>query len=313
MKDHPFLQFQNIRKRYGKHEVLLDVNLEIPYGERFGIIGVSGSGKTTLLNILIGFLRPNAGSIYYNLRDIMKEKYNVRRTFGFAAQDGSFYSKLTVQENLNYFGKLHGMSQADIDKRSAGLLKLVGISRAKDTLGENLSRGMQKRLDIACAMIHDPKVLIMDEPTEDLDPMLRKEILLLIKKINERGTTIIITSHLLTEIEGICTKIAILHNGVIIETGTPDQLKGRYYKNDEIHVQTTPGNYEKLAKRLKKINIDEIEVKENKMVIHTDKAEKVLHNLLHAIEMSNEHLIDIDVNKPTLEEVFEALTKKKNV
>lgn len=309
----PFIEFQNIKKRFGKNEVLLGVNLEIPYGERFGVIGVSGSGKTTLLNILIGFLRADAGSIYYNLRDILREKKAIRKTFGFAAQDGSFYKDLTVMENLNYFGTLYGMSKEDIQKRAKGLLALVEIPGAKDTLGKNLSRGMQKRLDIACAMIHEPKVLILDEPTEDLDPMLRKDILLLIKKINERGTTIIITSHLLTEIESICTKIAILHNGRILETGTPNDLKGRYYKNDEIHIETSPGDYKKIAKKISKRYVEEIELMEHKMIIKTPNIDKVIYDLLDAVKSSKEKVIDISVSKPTLESVFTALTRGKTI
>lgn len=309
----PFIQFQNIKKRFGKHEVLVGVNLEIPYGERFGIIGVSGSGKTTLLNILIGFLSANTGSVYFNLRDVLKEKKTVRKTFGFAAQDGSFYGELSVMENLRYFGTLHDMAKENIEKRAKGLLALVGLSYAKDTLGKNLSRGMQKRLDIACAMIQDPKVLILDEPTEDLDPMLRKDILLLIKKINERGTTIIITSHLLTEIESICTKIAVLHGGKIIETGTPADLKGRYYKNDEIHIETIPGDYERISKKVNKKYVEEIEVLEHKMLIRTPNIDKVLYDLLSAVKSCNEKIVDISVSKPTLEEVFTALTKGKTI
>ncbi len=310
MTNLPFIQFQNITKKFGNRVVLNNINLDISYGERFGVIGVSGSGKTTLLNILIGFLSPNGGNIYYQSRDIVRDKSNIRKTFGFATQDGSFYTKLTVKENLDYFGKLYGMAQPDINRRAEGLLKLVGLNQARDVLSENLSKGMQRRLDIACALIHDPKVLILDEPTEDLDPMLRKDILLLVKKINERGTTVIITSHLLTEIEAVCTKIAILHNGQIIETGATEQLKGRYYKNEEIHLQTSPGNYEKIARRLRKVDIDSIDIKEHKMIVYTPKSERVLHHILHVIEESKEHLVDVAVNKPTLEEVFERLTKR---
>lgn len=310
MANLPFIEFKNITKRFGDKVVLNGINLEINYGERFGIIGVSGSGKTTLLNILIGFIRPNSGNIYYQTKTITRDRSNIRKTFGFATQDGSFYQKLTVRENLDYFGKLYGMAKEDIIRRTEGLLKLVGLYQAKNVLSENLSKGMQRRLDIACALIHDPKVLILDEPTEDLDPMLRKDILLLIKKINERGTTVIVTSHLLTEIEAVCTKIAILNLGNIIETGAVEQLKGKYYRNEEIHLQTSPGNYEKIARRLKRADIDKIDVKEHKMVVYTPKAEKVLHHILHVIESSREDLVDVAVNKPTLEEVFEQLTKR---
>lgn len=309
----PFIEFKNIKKRFGKNEVLQGVNLEVPYGERFGVIGVSGSGKSTLLNILIGFLRANEGAIYYNLRNILREKRSVRKTFGFAAQDGSFYRDLTVTENLNYFGTLYGMSKADIQRRAKGLLALVDLTRARTVLGKNLSRGMQKRLDIACAMMHEPKVLILDEPTEDLDPMLRKDILLLIKKINERGTTIIITSHLLSEIEAICTKIAILHGGKIIETGTPTDLKGRYYKNDEIHLETLPGNYAKIVKKMGKRYVKEVKILEHKMVIKTPNVDKVLYDLFRAIKSSKEKIVDVNVNKPTLEQVFTALTKGEKI
>lgn len=312
-RDVPFIQFQNIMKSFGKNNVLSGVSLDIPYGERFGIIGVSGSGKSTLLNILIGFLRADQGAVYYNLRDVLREKKEVRKTFGFAAQDGSFYSDLTVIENLRYFGILYGMSKVDIEKRAKGLLSLVGLTEATDTLGKNLSRGMQKRLDIACAMIHEPKVLILDEPTEDLDPMMRKDILLLIKKINERGTTIIITSHLLSEIEVTCTKIAILHGGKIIEIGTPADLKGRYYRNDEVHIETMPGNYEKIVKKIRKRYVEEVDLLENKMVIKTPNVDGMLHALFKAISACNEKIVDIDVQKPTLEEIFTALTRGKTV
>jgi ABC-2 type transport system ATP-binding protein len=305
-----FIQFQNVIKRFGKKVVLAGINLDIPYGERFGIIGISGSGKTTLLNILIGFLKPNAGKIYYKSKDITRHHANIRKDFGFAAQDGSFYSKLSVMENLNYFGKLYNMGSSEIKERSKSILRLVELEDHKDLLAEELSIGMQCRLDLACAMLHNPKVLVLDEPTEGLDPALRKEILLLLKKINESGTTLVITSHLLKEMEAICTKIAILHNGQIIETGTTNQLRSLYYKNDEIHLETSPGNYEKIAKRLSKKDIQKIEVKEHKIVIYTPKAEKVLKNILSTIHKLKESLVDIDVAKPSLEEVFETLTKK---
>ena len=304
------LQFKDIVKSFGKNQVLTGVSFDIPYKERFGIIGVSGSGKTTLLNILIGFLRANSGGIYYRSENILRRKKDVQQTFGFAAQDGSFYQKLTVMENVSYFGRLYGMKKDDIEKRAVNLLGLVGLSRAKNVLGGNLSKGMQRRLDIACAMIHNPRVLILDEPTEDLDPLLRKDILALIEKINEQGTTIIMTSHLLQEIEAICTRIAILHKGVILETGTSKQLREKYYKYDEIHFETTPGDYKKVVAKLNKKHIHEILHLHDKVIIHTPEPEAVLKNILLAVNGAKEKLSELSLSKPTLEEVFEKLTKE---
>jgi len=305
-----FIQFQKITKSFGKNAILSGVTFDIEKGERFGVIGISGSGKTTLLNILIGFLKPNDGTIIFQDEDIMKHKSKIKRKFGFATQDSSFYTKLTVMENLIYFGKLYNMSVKEIKKRSNLLLKLVELSEFKDIIAGNLSIGMQCRLDLACAMMHDPEVLILDEPTEGLDPVLRKEILSLLKKINKAGTTLVVTSHLLNEMESLCTKVAILHNGQIIETGAPQKIKSRYYKNDEIHLETKPGNYEKVAKAIPKSGIHKIMVREHKITIYTPTSEKVLRNILKTLPRVKEDLVDIIVAKPSLEEVFERLTKK---
>lgn len=306
-----YIQIQNLIKTFGKNLVLKNVSFNIEFKDIFGIIGISGSGKTTILNILIGFLRPDGGSVLFQSRKIGEDKKTIRRTFGFATQGGSFYSKLSVMENLEYFGRMYNISKEEIKRRSEMLLELMELEQAKDTLASNLSTGMQRRLDIACAMIHDPDVLILDEPTEDLDPVLRKEILGLIRRINDQGTTIIITSHLLSEMESVCNKITILHNGEILETGTPDQLKDAYSKFEEIHLETKPGNYDSLIKRLNKKYIKHIVKKRHKVVIYTNEAQKLLKEILRVLDNSREKLIDVDVNKPSLEEVFESLTRKR--
>ncbi|MDD5254326.1 MAG: ABC transporter ATP-binding protein [Candidatus Nanoarchaeia archaeon] len=307
------IQFKNVSKRYSSHLVLDNLNFEIEDKDIFGIIGLSGSGKTTILNTLIGFIKSNGGQIIYGSSDISKDKRRIEQIVGFATQSCSFYNKLTVEENLHYFGKLYNMNRAETIKRIDELLPLVELESSKKVLAKNLSTGMSRRLDIACAMIHHPKVLILDEPTEDLDPVLRREILKLIRKINtEEGTTIIITSHLLNEIEAICTKIAILHKGKIIRSGTPNELKDMYTKNQEIHLRTSPGRYDPIINYLKKTtDITDIMNQGNKMVIYTKDAEKVLQDLLNVLAKNNEKLIDIDVNRPSLEEVFTFFTRQK--
>ena len=174
---------------------------------------------------------------------------------------------------------------------------------------------MYKRQGIACSLIHNPKILILDEPTADLDPFLRKEMWNLIKRINEQGTTVILASHFLSELEEICTRIGILHNGKIVEVGTPNELKDRYSKSDEIHLETASRNYARIARLLRKekLDIKLISTEGHKMIIYTPKAEKVLHHLLHIIEKSDDKLIDVDVNRPSLREVFESLVKKNEL
>lgn len=309
----PLIQLKNISKKFGRHLVLDNVNFDVDYKDVFGVIGISGSGKTTILNIMIGFLRASSGQVTYQGRPISKEKSEIERTFGFATQGGSFYGKLSTKENLVYFGKLYGLGKGEIEERAKELLNLVELQYAQDTLANELSTGMQRRLDIACALMHYPKVLILDEPTEDLDPLLRKDILALIRRINESGTTIIITSHLLNEMEAICTKIAILHIGQILKVGSVAELKGSYTKNDEIHLKTHPGNYEKILKYVNKRDISYVANRKYKLVLYTQNSERVLKNLLYAIDKTKEKLIDVDVDRPSLEEVFEALTRRKNV
>ena len=317
------IRIKDVVKQYGNNLVLEHMNLDIFSGEIFGIIGASGSGKTTLLSALIGFLKIDSGDILFKqehlldfydsqepFRSVFKKQNEVKRIFGFASQEPSFYSKLTIRENLDYFGTLYGLSKNDRDTNAKTLINLMGLTSAKDSLAENLSGGMQKRLDISCSLIHDPKVLILDEPTADLDPFLRKHFWKLIKKINKKGTTIIIASHNLSELEVLCNRVAIIHQSKVISVGTPDQLKDKYSKDEEIHLETFPGNYKMIINSLKHKNISRMENKGTELVIYTSQAEQVLHSILHVIEKHKESLIDVKLSKPSLDEVFLSLAKK---
>jgi len=315
MTNPPFITFLDITKIFNKNVVLDGLSLEIPFGEIFGIIGKSGSGKTTLLSILVGFLKPEKGKVFYQGQEITDLHNTIRQEFGFTAQEGSFYPKLTVKENLEYFGTLYNLSSVKIDKEIPKVLELVNLSGEENKLAHELSSGMQKRLDIACGILHDPKVLVLDEPTEDLDPVLRKEILNLLKKINrEKKVTIVITSHLLSEMEHICTRLAILHDKQIITTGTLNELKDHYSKNQEIILETYSGKYSGLIKILKrKDDVKKIIESDGKLLIYSPKAENVLRYLLSELSRKNEKILDVDLNKPSLSEVFESLTKNVQI
>ena len=322
------IKVKNVNKRFGKKRILEKVNFEIKSGEIFGIIGLSGSGKTTLLNTLIGFLRPDVGDVVFKLehllnfkdseeqyRSVFKNQMDVKNIFGFAAQSASVYSQLDSVENLDYFGKLYGLSK-DVRKTNIDiLLKLMNLYESKNNLAGNLSGGMLKRLDIACSLIHDPKILLLDEPTSDLDPLLRKQMWSLIKEINQKGTTIILSSHFLDELEHLCDRVGILYEGTIIHTGTPSEIKTSYSKEQEIKIETIPGKYSEIVKKLKndsEAKVNSTKYEDNKLVIYTQYAEKNLHKILHIIEELNESLIDVSVEEQSLKEVLEKITEGEN-
>lgn len=307
----PLIQVKDISKRFGKHLVLNNLTFNIDERDIYGIIGLSGSGKTTILNLVIGFLKPTKGTVTYKNKNILKIQKEIQNKFGFVTQSGSYYTDLTVLENLHYFGRMYGLNNDDIAKRSKDLLTFLDLTDATHVLSQDLSTGMQRRLDIACALIHNPEVLILDEPTEDLDPLLRKEILTLLKNINDNGTTIILTSHMLNEIESVCTNTAILHNGNIVMSGSPNKIKGLYSTNIEIHLKTYPGKYELIENRLGKANVEKTINLGHKLVIYTSKPEELLRRILDILPGLRERLVDVDVDKPSLEEVFESLTGKK--
>lgn len=231
---------EGISKVFGNNYIFNNVSFTINQREVFGIIGGSGSGKTTLLNLLVGFLKPDKGEIKYRndqlldknndlFNSVSKKQKHLKKIYGFASQNPSFYPNLTVLENLLYFGSLYNLSKENAKSNANQLLELMSLTHAQNTISKKLSGGMQRRLDIACSMIHDPEILILDEPTADLDPLLMSRIWELLKIINKRGTTIIVASHELPYIEKLCTRVAIIKDGEIAAIGKPSELKSRLH------------------------------------------------------------------------------------
>jgi ABC-2 type transport system ATP-binding protein len=250
-----FIQLKDVVKKFGSNVVLDGVDLSIPEGKITGIIGASGEGKSTVLKLIIGFYRPTKGEVLYLKRSVYEDIGHLHKTFGFATEDGSFYDSLTVIENLHHFGRLYHVHGKELKARAEEVLKFVGLENAAKTKAKNLSVGMKKRLDFACSIMHKPNVLIMDEPTADLDPLLRKQILSLIKSINKEGTTIILTTQLLEEMDTLCDKIAILCERKIVEEGEPGKIKKKYHVsglNDVFHKIFSKRDRHKISESLEK-------------------------------------------------------------
>jgi ABC-2 type transport system ATP-binding protein len=301
------IKLDKVTVGYGSHTVFENTNLEIYQGELFGVVGLSGSGKTTLLNTLIGLLEPSEGEILFRVRGtekkdaaseyrpLSKDLLTIRKIFGFAAQEPSFYSKLTLKENLDYFASMYDLKDKMKKNNIKTVLELVGLESCQDMLADQLSGGMRKRLDIACSLIQNPEILILDEPTSDLDPLLRMQMWDLIKKINKNGTTIIISSHFLNEMEKLCNRIGIISQKKIDLVGSFDYIRDQFTRDEEVHIETIPGNYEDLIKALNKtsnLKISKILNKGHELVIFTRETIDVLYILLGLIKRQKEHLIE---------------------
>ncbi len=317
------LKVNGVSKELGNRLVLDNISFEVEKGEVFGIIGMSGSGKTTLLSHLIGFLEPDEGEIQYHsdkftkvktqdeLRQLRKSMRDVKSIFGFAPQSPSFYPLLTVEENLIHFGALHKVDKKRLAENMKRLLEMTKLEQHKSKLAEHLSGGMQRRLSIICGLIHNPEILILDEPTADLDPVLREDVWKLIKEINEMGTTIIVASHFLHEMEAMCNRIAILSNGQMLKYGDVEEVKEAFVNNTvvEIKVESTPEYIKTLYANIKNIYADKVHRGEEKLILYTKKPKETLLDVVNVLKAKKIPVNTLEVHRPTLREVFEKVAR----
>ncbi|MBX2903927.1 MAG: ABC transporter ATP-binding protein [Chitinophagales bacterium] len=199
-------------------------NLNIAQGERFGLLGPNGAGKTTLMSLLTGVLQPNAGSVYIKQVDMAAQPMKAKSVFGLVPQAHSLYAELTAMENLLFFGAWSGMGTKEIKEKGTLLLHKMGLWEARNKLVSKFSGGMKSRLNLAIGVIHAPEILFLDEPTSAVDVQSRHAILSFLHELNTSGTTLVYTSHLLSEAEQLCTQIALMDNGSIMAQGTVQEL-----------------------------------------------------------------------------------------
>lgn len=206
------ISFQKISKTFGKSEVLSNLNLNIHKQEIIAVVGKSGCGKSTLFKIFLGFYKPDQGDIYYKKHNLVHNPKQIREIVGFVSQENSFYEKLSIQENLKFFAKLYKVSKSETTHRMDHLLELTNLTHAKKTIADKISGGMKRRLEFAISLIHNPEILILDEPFTGLDIKIRDELWEVIKQIKQSGVTIIVASHLLGSVQKHAERVVFLHN-----------------------------------------------------------------------------------------------------
>jgi len=212
------IAIQNLGFSYPGQEgnLISGFSLEVADGERFGLFGPNGAGKTTLMNLMTGLLRYKQGSICLLGHEMSDHSKRFNKLFGFVPQDFSFYAELSPRENLDFFGAWYGLSRAEIRKRSAELLEVLGLTEVGDRMLRSFSGGMKRSVNLAIGVMHRPRILFLDEPTVGVDVQSRHAIIHYLKELNQQGTTLIYTSHQLEEAEGLCERIALMDNGKII-------------------------------------------------------------------------------------------------
>lgn len=220
------IHVRELVKYYGPRLAVDHINLDVENGQILGILGHNGAGKTTTLRMLTGFLPPSSGSASVNGHDVFTESDQVRRSIGYLPESTPLYMEMRVREQLHYFGRLHGLDRRTRNQRIDDLTEACGLQAIVNRPIGQLSRGNRQRVGIAQAMLHDPPVLILDEPTAGLDPSQITEVRKLIRQLGQRKT-ILLSTHILPEVEKTCDRVVIIANGRIAAEGTPDELRSR--------------------------------------------------------------------------------------
>ena len=218
------VEIRGLNKQYGSRKAVDDVSLTIESGEIFGLVGPNGAGKTTTMRMLVTLLRPDRGEIRVGGYSVLKAPREVRRQIGFMPDSFGVYGDLTVQEYLDFFGACYAIPSAQRTRLIDDLLDLVDIAHRRNDMVDTLSRGLKQRLGLARVLIHDPSLLVLDEPASGLDPRARVEIRELLLEVARLGKTIIFSSHILADVAELCTRVGIMESGKLVAVGALDQL-----------------------------------------------------------------------------------------
>lgn len=294
----------NLSKSFNGLKAVDNVNLKVEDGEIFGLLGPNGAGKTTLISILCTLIKPSSGKAKLNGFDVVEESSEVRKSIGIVFQDPSLDTRLTAIENLKFHASLYKVPKEEREKRMKEVLELVDLKDKTNFLVRNFSSGMKRRLEIARALLHYPKVLFLDEPTIGLDPATRLKIWNYILELKKReDMTIFLTTHYMEEADYLCNRIAIMNKGKIIVIDKPDNLKRRI-KGDVVIVEAN-NNLEKLKDDLKRLDyVESINVIKNKLYLNVENSEKVLSKLIEFFRKRKIKITSINVRKPSLDDVF---------
>ncbi|MBN2095677.1 MAG: ATP-binding cassette domain-containing protein [Candidatus Aenigmarchaeota archaeon] len=305
----PIVQIEGLTKKFGDFTAVDNISFTIQEGEIFGFLGPNGAGKSTTLSMLATLMMPDGGKAAVNGFDVVLERDSVRSSIGMVFQDSSLDEELTAYENMDFHGRLYGVPPDERKKNAHELLKLVGLDDRSDSLVKTFSGGMRRRLEIARGLLHEPKVLFLDEPTLGLDPQTRNKIWDYVKRLNrENGLTIILTTHYMDEADKLCNRIAIIDRGKIIVAGSSQELKDTI-GGDVVTMETK--DREKIGLLMKGCKwCKSVKIHDGQITLHVQDAGKRVPEILDKAYKNKIKIGFLTINKPTLEDVFLHYTGK---
>lgn len=305
------VEIKNLVKRYKDFIAVDNLSMDIKEGEIFGLLGPNGAGKTTTINTILGLTKKHSGEIKIFGKDMDKCESEIKKNIGVVPQNIALFNDLKAYENVEFFGRLYGLKGKKLKESVEQALEFTGLSdRSKDYPGK-YSGGMQRRLNIACAIVHKPKLIIMDEPTVGIDPQSRNHILQSVRELNKLGSTIIYTSHYMEEIEELCTDITIMDHGKVIARGSKDDLKSLVTVEDRVNIELSSVNFN-MIDNIKKISgVKNCDVQGKSITVVSNKNSRNLSRIIDVINNSENEILNVNVDKTTLEDVFLTLTGRK--
>jgi ABC-2 type transport system ATP-binding protein len=303
------LEVVELSKHYKKTKAVDNINMYLEKGETVGLLGPNGAGKSTAISMISSLIAPTHGDVRLFNQSIIKKPEELRNRLGVVPQEIALYNDLSAKENLEFFGRIHRLSGSQLKKKTEEILHQIGLEDRKKDLVKHFSGGMKRRLNIGVALLHDPELIIMDEPTVGIDPQSRNHILETVKRLNEeRDMTILYTSHYMEEVEYLCNRIYIMDKGNIIASGTKDEIKKILSAENTIEIKLEKMN-EALTSRLREDpSVAHITFEDKSITIVVPREVNLFHKIFQYAEETNAKPLSVEIKTPSLEDVFLHLT-----
>ncbi|MFC0524989.1 ABC transporter ATP-binding protein [Pontibacillus salicampi] len=305
------IELSSLQKKFSQHEAVKSINVTIQKGEIFGLLGPNGAGKSTTISMIATLLKPTSGDIRYKGASTLHDSRTLRASLGYVPQELAIYPEFTAKENAQFFAKLYKVPKKERQERIDSVLYKVGLLDRASEKVERFSGGMKRRLNIACALLHKPDVLMLDEPTVGIDPQSRNYILEMVKDLNTEGMTILYTSHYMEEVEFLCDRIAIMDHGDVIALGTREELTDMMEHQDIISMEAAPMHEEFQARITELPDVSYTELHNGILQIGIHKQADVLPEIFTIAKELGMRIRNVEVTTPRLEDVFLYLTGRK--